>query len=219
MRRLLTLAARLYPGSWRARYGAEFDALLEDIEPSWLDVWNVLNGALMMNIRRGFYIPAALAVIGAIVGGAISMTMPNLYRSSTTFRLAGVDRLVTRTLLERTFAPGNQPVDNVHPSRISVLVDDDRSNARGYATLVLATYDADARQAQSATQHLVDALAKAVDARRTTNPSMTFEPIDPPDLPLLPSSPNRVAVAGTGGGAGLFLGGVVAWIRRRRQPS
>jgi hypothetical protein len=33
MRRLLRLAAWLYPPAWRDRYGAEFEALLDDAGP------------------------------------------------------------------------------------------------------------------------------------------------------------------------------------------
>ena len=47
MRRLLYLLARLYPRPWRARYGDEFEALLEDIEPRWSDVWNLVSNGLL----------------------------------------------------------------------------------------------------------------------------------------------------------------------------
>jgi hypothetical protein len=33
MRRWMRIIARLYPAGWRARYGDEFDALLEDVRP------------------------------------------------------------------------------------------------------------------------------------------------------------------------------------------
>jgi hypothetical protein len=34
MKRLVRLAARLYPTWWRRRYAAEFEALLEDVTPT-----------------------------------------------------------------------------------------------------------------------------------------------------------------------------------------
>lgn len=46
MKRALKLLARLYPARWRDRYGAEFDALLDDISPSFGDLCDVLGGAL-----------------------------------------------------------------------------------------------------------------------------------------------------------------------------
>jgi hypothetical protein len=51
MRGLIRCAARLYPLAWRRRYGVEFDALLEDIAPSWRDLCDVLGRSLMMRGR------------------------------------------------------------------------------------------------------------------------------------------------------------------------
>jgi len=44
MRTLLRWAARLYPAKWRNRYADEFDALLEDVSPTFGDVCDVLGG-------------------------------------------------------------------------------------------------------------------------------------------------------------------------------
>jgi hypothetical protein len=46
MRTLLRWAARVYPATWRNRYAAEFDALLDDISPSVGDLFNVLGHVL-----------------------------------------------------------------------------------------------------------------------------------------------------------------------------
>jgi len=46
MRTLIRWAARLYPPAWRNRYAAEFDALLDDISPSFRDVCDVLGDVL-----------------------------------------------------------------------------------------------------------------------------------------------------------------------------
>lgn len=46
MRTLIRWAARLYPAMWRSQYGAEFDALLDDISPSVGDLCNVLGHVL-----------------------------------------------------------------------------------------------------------------------------------------------------------------------------
>ena len=35
MKRLISLVARLYPRSWRAEFGEEFDAVLDDVKPRW----------------------------------------------------------------------------------------------------------------------------------------------------------------------------------------
>jgi hypothetical protein len=42
--------ARLYPPAWRARYGPEFEALLEDAKLTWSDLLDVFAGALRERI-------------------------------------------------------------------------------------------------------------------------------------------------------------------------
>jgi hypothetical protein len=49
MKRWVALAARLYPAAWRARYGQEFEALLEDLEPGWRELADVAGGAVIMH--------------------------------------------------------------------------------------------------------------------------------------------------------------------------
>jgi hypothetical protein len=66
MKKLLRLAARLYPATWRDRYGVEFQALLEEIDPGWPDIVDVLKGGLQMNLRRVH--PAVIAVAVGLVG-------------------------------------------------------------------------------------------------------------------------------------------------------
>ena len=53
MRRLALWVARLYPRRWRARYGEEFGALLEQAPLTWRTVLDVFSGALRMRISNG----------------------------------------------------------------------------------------------------------------------------------------------------------------------
>ena len=55
MRRCIRPAARLYPHVWRARYGEEFDALLEDARASPREFVDVLTGAAKMQLAKGSY--------------------------------------------------------------------------------------------------------------------------------------------------------------------
>jgi len=48
MNRLARRLAGFYPGEWRARYGTEFDALLQDRNLTWRDLLDVLTGAFEM---------------------------------------------------------------------------------------------------------------------------------------------------------------------------
>jgi hypothetical protein len=50
MKHLARCLARLYPRRWRARYGGEFEALLEDANLTWGDLFDVLSGALRMRL-------------------------------------------------------------------------------------------------------------------------------------------------------------------------
>ena len=52
MKLLIRFAAKLYPRSWRDRYGAEFDALLDDIGANPRIALNVLTEAIGMQVQR-----------------------------------------------------------------------------------------------------------------------------------------------------------------------
>ena len=52
MKRLIRCAAKLYPRSWRERYGAEFDALLDEIGADPRIALNVLTEAISMQVQR-----------------------------------------------------------------------------------------------------------------------------------------------------------------------
>lgn len=95
MRRLVLLAARLYPAAWRARYGDEFEAMLEDLRPGWRDLLDVLGGATMERIRvskRELGLTAGVAALGALVAFGLSFTVPTRYQSAATVSLAGMSR-------------------------------------------------------------------------------------------------------------------------------
>lgn len=51
LKRLARWLTRLYPRWWRARYGQEFDALLEDAHLTLLDVFGVVRSALEMRMK------------------------------------------------------------------------------------------------------------------------------------------------------------------------
>ena len=52
MKLLIRLAAKIYPKPWRERYGAEFDALLEDTGVNVKIAFDVLAGAVIMQVQR-----------------------------------------------------------------------------------------------------------------------------------------------------------------------
>jgi hypothetical protein len=52
MKRTIHFAVYLYPAWWRARYGPELDALLDDMSPGFGDLLNIAKGALLMQFSR-----------------------------------------------------------------------------------------------------------------------------------------------------------------------
>lgn len=85
MRRILKMLARMYPAAWRARYGAEYEALLEDAEPRARDGFDVLWGAVKMRITTRSFVRIVLpcALLGALAAVGISFSRPAIYRSET----------------------------------------------------------------------------------------------------------------------------------------
>jgi hypothetical protein len=90
MRRVLKLLARLYPADWRARYGAEYEALLEEREPRWRDVFDVMWAAMKMHMTTWRFVRVVLpcVFVGGLVAVAISFVAPPKYASETTFMVA-----------------------------------------------------------------------------------------------------------------------------------
>jgi hypothetical protein len=216
MTRLLRFAVSLYPARWRARYGRELEALLDDIDPGWPDVWNVVYGGLTMRMQSIGLIPVGLAIAGLLAGAAISLRMPALYRSSATVTLKTSDPQSVRKMLGSTFGPGSHPGRGLEKAAwIRVAVDERGPAQRDGATrLVVASADEDAGRAQRVAQQLVDLVAKTAAA---SSAPIQFDAIRAPTLPTSPSGPSRTALAASGAAAGLLLGTIVTWFRQRRH--
>ena len=70
MKRLIRLAAKLYPKPWRERYGAEFDALLDDAGAGGRIAVDVLRGAVSMQAQHWEKTAVGAALAMAIVATA-----------------------------------------------------------------------------------------------------------------------------------------------------
>lgn len=71
MKRAARVLIWLHPSSWRKRYGAEFEALLEDATLSALDGFDIVLGALKMRMTTNVLTKIVLA--GTAVGVAVAM--------------------------------------------------------------------------------------------------------------------------------------------------
>jgi hypothetical protein len=90
MRRALLLLARLYPRAWRERYGAEFNALMEDVPPDWREFTDVLGGAIKMQLtNQAAYLKlaAVMAMVGAVAAIGLSFASSNHYTSTAVLRM------------------------------------------------------------------------------------------------------------------------------------
>lgn len=111
MKRAMKLLARMYPLSWRERYGVEFDALLDDAKPSAWDAVDLLSGALKMQLKT--WTPARMivgfSILGTIVALAISFALPVRYVAQSRVLVTAADesapvaanRLVQQSAFDR----------------------------------------------------------------------------------------------------------------------
>jgi hypothetical protein len=91
MGRLIRRPARLYTPWWRRRYAAEFEALIDNLEPGLRTLFDVVRGALTMQMRTLRAVPIACALAGAIVGGFVATRTPAIYASSAIIRIDARD--------------------------------------------------------------------------------------------------------------------------------
>ena len=94
--RLVRWASRLYPRWWRKRYGAELDALLDDVDLRWRDVASVVRGGMVMRLTRpepetlvtadggraARAVPAILLVVAVLQMGAMLAVVGTVARGA-----------------------------------------------------------------------------------------------------------------------------------------
>jgi uncharacterized protein involved in exopolysaccharide biosynthesis len=239
MKSVIRWLARLYPASWRGRYGNEFDALLEDVRPNLRDSLDVLTGALKMQMTASGFgkIAALFGLAGALLGAAASFAMPVGYDSQAVVRLRGKDanaafvhdlaqRVLTRDALtkeiqtngmyasERSSKPIEDIVEIMKGKIVIEKIVIKPSVQRDENIFVVRFRDADRFLAQRVVQDLVGRL---IDENLRSRPgwSATVDLLDPPSLPQRPITPARLNIIATGLLAGLLSGALVATWRRR----
>ena len=234
MKTLMRWAVLLYPAAWRERYGAEFEALLEDVGPSGGDLWNVVRGAMAMQMTTWNFgkLLAACALAGAVLAGGWSLTLKDSYVSSAVMQLdggeAGAQRLlklqqsilsrrslsemITKSGLykdERTTLPLEEIVDQMRNRdlRIQWVERAGKAVDSGGAakTAFLIQFQAASPTAAQATvRELVAAFAEQ--NVQLKEGAVGLEVLDPASWPMSPSNPRRSRVMVMGLLAGLLLG-------------
>ena len=239
MRQLIRWTARLYPAPWRDRYGEELAALVEDIHPQWADLFNVLLGALRMQMTtwNSLKVVTAVALAGALVAGVFAFRTQDRYVSTAVMRIApaGLDLLsgLQQQILSRKILGEiiTRPSLDLYPEErkkmlLEDVVDHMRSKALriqlmepqggGVPAFLISFEYPDKLKARLVVRELVAAFIEqnAVAQRNLQASAMDIlEVLDPPNLPERPLAPNRPMIVTVGllGGAVLGLLAVLVW--------
>jgi LPS O-antigen subunit length determinant protein (WzzB/FepE family) len=209
MRQLIRWTTRLYPAPWRRRYGEELDALIEDIRPQWKDLFNVLLGALQMQMTtwNSLKVVAAVVLAGALLAGVFAFRTQDRYASTAVVRFAPAGQTDSdrQGALHRLQQMTNQIVSRDKALRIRLF---QAQGGRGPAFVISCEYP-DKQKAQAVVCALVSFFAS----------EKILEILDPPSLPQRPFFPNRPMMVAVGLFGGAVLGSLAALVWRRRRGS
>lgn len=89
MRRATRFLIRLYPASWRERYGKEVEALIEDSSLGWTSMFDLLKGAVKMRLHVPAFpkLAVILSLAGLAAGFGASWLVAPTYVSGAEMRL------------------------------------------------------------------------------------------------------------------------------------
>jgi len=198
MKRVLKGLISLYPPAWRDRYSREFDALLDDVSPTWRTLFDVFGGAfkMQMKIWTPWKIIAAFAVAGMFATTTYWWMAPKRYVSTAVIKVgedssdqkisamaqtimsrAGLTEIILEEGLyqsERASLPIEDVIERMKTQDIMI-----RPGEGGAIMVEVAAPDAG--QAQRATRNLA---ARFVDAKAGSL-------LDPASFPAAPWSPRR----------------------------
>jgi uncharacterized protein involved in exopolysaccharide biosynthesis len=224
MKRAIHALILLYPKKWRNRYKNEFDALLEDVSPTWRTLFDVFGGAMKMQLKTGnlWKTVAAFGLVGLFGAIAFLAVTPARYVStavilldgqwnpSTASRMRGSEqKILSRSNLarlineedlykrERTQDPLEDIIARMKSQDITLQPIKSVNDPQGVQAAFSVSFAApDAAQAQRTTQRLAAAF---VDAKVGIL-------LDPASLPIHPRSPKRPWVVFVGLVTGVIAG-------------
>jgi hypothetical protein len=242
MKNIARFFIRLYPASWRARYGDEFEALIEDSSTGWPGIFDLAKGAIRMQLSVPVFprLALILSVVGLAAGLAISFAVTPRYVSEAGMvfegSAAGTNFLEFLTqcekeVLSRASLSGiikdprldlyrderaGEPLEDVIETmrRRNIMI---RLNGHGPGRLAFRI-DFSYRDPVKA-QHTVQALlVRFQDANLHLPAPVNLSVVDPPSLPSKAVFPDRWIFMATGFGAGVVAAVLVAIFRRRIPP-
>ena len=242
MRTLARWAARLYPARWRKRYAVEMEALLEDVGPGGGDLWDIVRGAMFMQMTSVSFwrIVAGCTLAGVLAAGIWAVALPERYVSKAVVRIGGdptsLDRLQATELAtlsraslaeiiqrpnlnlyrnERKKLPMEGVIQEMRNRDLRIRRVDGTTFAVEFAGENPVTAQATVR---ALIGRLMDLNAAA--GGKPGGGAAPMEVLRAASLPPRPEGPDRLRVMGSGLGAGLVLGlvcGAIWSIVRRRE--
>jgi hypothetical protein len=242
MKNIARFLIRIYPAGWRVRYGEEFEALLEDSASGWPVIFDLLKGAIKMQLSLPVFPKLALilSVAGLAAGLAISFLVTPRYVSEAGMAFegsaAGTDFLESLTqcekeVLSRASLKGiiqdprldlypeeraGTPLEDVIETmrRRNIMI---RPNGQGPGRLSFRI-DFSYRDAVKA-QHTVQALlVRFQDANLHLPAPVNLDVVEPPSLPAKAVFPDRWIFMAIGSCAGFIAALLIAILRHGPPP-
>jgi capsular polysaccharide biosynthesis protein len=203
MKKIINALTRLYPKKWRNRYKNEFDALLEDVPPTWRTLFDVFGGALKMQMKTWspWKVVAAFAALGLLGAVAFSFTVPDRYVSTAIITIENggpegvgpiIQRMESRSALtqminelglyerERTHEPIGDVIEQMKKDiRVTTV-----KSTKGLPAISISFAAEDAAKAQRTDQGLVGRFIDGSLHAHEDNRALahTFALYDPPSL-------------------------------------
>lgn len=227
MKRTIDYLIRLYPKPWRDRYGSEFQALLEDVQPGWQQVANVIWGAFKMQLSQSTSakIVAAFAAAGLLIASVSGIVTHARYVSTAVVRTpddSGILARAEQTVLRRTsIASLVMQNDLYHAERERQPLEDVIETMRTRDIHISVERNRTVRISFAAddprrSQRITDLLMQRLNFEMHAIGGKGFQLIDSPSLPQAPISPNRLLAATAGLVIGTLAGLLFALLRKLR---
>lgn len=222
MRTLQKFLARIYPPAWRARYGEEFDAMLDQIEPRFEHLIDITKGALAMQFGEWSYVRWAIvfAAVGLVAGGLGQFALQDSWRSRVTLKFPSAEKanLAKEVLWSRPVMAEVMMRTGIYPGERQTTPLED----------VVQQMHRDLRVEQvSPTEYVYSFRYRTGEGAKSTAAYLAVHAMDErfgasmmeaPDSRHIP--PARFLLLGIATLSGILLGlGVAAWAHRYQRPN
>ena len=221
MRRLAGILARLYPRAWRVRYGAEFEALLEDAGVSLADLLDIAKGVWKMQTRT-IGMMAAMVAIGSLLGFAGSFAIPRVFMAEQLFQFGSgpekVRGLATEVMrrgsltavIERNNLFGSERKVKPFEDVIEKMKRSIRVSPNGDGQFSVSFTSGDSNESERVVKDLTRLFLEE-NLRQRGAALLVNVPLNQDEI-----APNRRTASVIGLAAGLFAAMALIWFRRAR---